>query len=76
MEPENLYQISKKELENELLCLPGLKDDDGSDEVPILELHITPVCNGYILSISSDEEEWKEVYMAKFELITRIEELT
>lgn len=51
------------------------KDEDGSDENSTSNVSITPVENGYILSISDDEDEWQEVFMDKSELLKRIGEL-
>jgi len=51
------------------------KDEDGDGSSNITSVSVSPVENGFILDISTSEEEWQEVYMDRSELLMRLKEI-
>ena len=51
------------------------KDEDGSDGYTVSDVRIVPLDNGYLLEAYIDEEEVKEAYLDKSELLARLSEI-
>ena len=51
------------------------KDGDGGDDFTSIGIMIEPASNGWVVYWSDDEEDVKEVYVNKKELIKRLDEL-
>lgn len=60
---------------NNLATLPGYKDGDDDSSSTLIGVNIEPVDNGYVLTVSDDEEDIKEVFTSKKALLERLKEI-
>lgn len=60
---------------NAVINMKFKDEDGGEEEYTLSDVRITPLDNGYLLELYIDEEELREAFLSKSELLERLEEL-